>query len=75
MTFLICKIEHVSEYFQVDRDLAISDNPDIGSDESTEWLRTHLQDSGFRSSCTGHTVNPLGTGHTGNRSDREHSVR
>ena len=69
------QIEHLSEHFQVDQDLAISDSPDIGSDESTERLRTHLQDSGFRSSGTGHTVNPLGTGHTGNRSDREHSVR
>ena len=53
----------------------ISDSPDIGSDDSTQRLRTHLQVSGFRSSGTGHTVNPLGTGHTGNRSDREHSVR
>ena len=69
------QIEHISEHFQVNQDLGISDSPDIGSDESTERLRTHLQDSGFRSSGTGHTVNPLGTGHTGNRSDREHSVR
>ena len=63
------------EHFQVDQDLGISDSPDIGSDYSTQRLRTHLQDSGFRSSGTGHTVNPLGTGHTGNCSDREHSVR
>ena len=69
------QIEQLSENFQVDQDLAISDSPDIGSDDSTERLRTHLQDSGFRSSGTGHTVNPLGPGHTGNRSDREHSVR
>ena len=69
------QIEQLSEHFQVDQDLAISDSPDIGSDDSTQRLRTHLQDSGFRSSGTGHTVNPLGTGHTGNRSDREHSVR
>ena len=46
------QIEHLSEHFQVDKDLAISDSPDIGSDESTERLRTHLQDSGFRSSGT-----------------------
>ena len=71
----ILQIEHLPEHSQVDQDLAISDSPDIRSDDSTERLRTHLQDSGFRSSGTGHTVNPLGTGHTGNRSDREHSVR
>ena len=69
------QIEYLSEHSQVDQDLAISDSPDIGSDDSTERLQTHLQDSGFRSSGIGHTVNPLGTGHTGNRSDREHSVR
>ena len=69
------QIEHLSEHSQVDQDLAISDSPDIGSDDSTERLRTHLQDSGFQSSGTGHTVNPLGTGHTGYRSDREHSGR
>ena len=69
------QIEHLSEHSQVDQDSGISDSPDIGSDDSIEWLRTHLQDSGFRSSGTGHTVNPLGTGHTGNCSDREHSVR
>ena len=69
------QIEQLSENFQVDQDLAISDSPDIGSDDSTQRLRTHLQDSGFWSSGTGHTVNPLGTGHTGNHSDREHSVR
>ena len=70
----ILQFEHLSEHSQVDQDLAISDSPDIKSDDSTEGLRTHLQDSGFRSSGTGHTVNPLGTGHTGNHSDREHSV-
>ena len=32
------QIEHVSEHFQFDQDLAISDSPDIGSDESTERL-------------------------------------
>ena len=64
------QIEHLSEHFQVCQDLAISDSPDIRSDDSTERLRTHLQDSGFQSSGTGHTFNPLGTGHTGNRSDR-----
>ena len=71
----ILQIEYLSEHSQVDQDLAISDSPDIRSDDSTERLRTHLHDSGFRSSGTSHTVNPLGTGHTGNRSDREHSVR
>ena len=53
------QIEHLSEHFQVDQDLVISDSPDIGSDDSTERLRTHLQDSGFQSSGTGHTFNPL----------------
>ena len=36
--------------------------------------RTHLQDSGLGSLGIGHTVNPLGTDHTGIRSDHEHSV-
>ena len=67
------QIEHLPEHFQVFQDFTISDSPDIRADNSTE--RTHLQDSGFRSSGIGHTINPLGTGHTGNRSDREHSVR
>ena len=70
----ILQIEHLSEHSQVDQDLVISDSPDIRSDDSTERLRTHLHYSGFQSSGTGHTVNPLGTGHTGNCSDREHSV-
>ena len=67
------QIEHLSEHSQVFQDLTISDSPDIRADDSTG--RTHLQDSGLRSSGIGHTVNPLGTGHTGNHSDREHSVR
>ena len=67
------QIEHLSEHSQVFQDFTISDSPDVRADDSTE--RTHLQDSGLRSSGIGHTVNPLGTGHIGNRSDREHSVR
>ena len=67
------QIEHLSEHSQVFQDFTISDSPDVRADDSTE--RTHLQDSGLRSSGIGHIVNPLGTGHTGNRSDREHSVR
>ena len=67
------QIEHLSEHSQVFQDFTISDSPGVRADNSTE--RTHLQDSGFRSSGIGHTVNPLGTGHTGNRSDRQHSVR
>ena len=43
----ILQIEHLSEHSQVDQDLAISDSPDIRSDDFTERLRTHLQDSGF----------------------------
>ena len=66
------QIEHLSEHSQVFQDFTISDSPDVRADDSTG--RTHLQDSGLRSSGIGHTVNPLGTGHTGNRSDREHSV-
>ena len=67
------QIEHLSEHFQVFQDFMISDSPDVRADNSTE--RTHLLDSGLQSSGIGHTVNPLGTGHTGNSSDREHSVR
>ena len=67
------QIEHLSEHSQVFQDFTISDSPDVRADNSTE--RTHLQDSRLRSSGIGHTVNPLGTGHTGNRSDHEHSVR
>ena len=67
------QIEHLSEHSQVFQDFMISDSPDVRADDSTE--RTRLQDSGLRSSGIGHTVNPLGTGHTGNGSDREHSVR
>ena len=67
------QIEHLSEHSQVFQDFTISDSPDVRADDSTE--RTHLQDSGLRSSGIGHTVKSLGTGHTGNRSDREHSVR
>ena len=67
------QIEHLSEHSQVFQDFTISYSPDVRADDSTE--RTYLQDSGLRSSGIGHTVNPLGTGHTGNRSDREHSVR
>ena len=67
------QIDHLSEHSQVFQDFTISDRPDVRADDSTE--RTHLQDSGLWSSGIGHTVNLLGTGHTGNRSDREHSVR
>ena len=68
----ILQSEHLSEHSQVFQDFTISVSPDVSADDSTD--RTHLQDSGLRSSGTGHIVNPLGTGHTGNRSDREHSV-
>ena len=37
--------EHLLEHSQVCQDLTISDSPDIRSDDSTERLRTHLQDS------------------------------
>ena len=64
------QIEHLSEHSQVFQDFTNSNSPDVRADESLD--RTHLQDSGHRSS--GHTDNPLGIGHTGNRSDHEHSV-
>ena len=68
----ILQSEHLSEHSQVFQDFMISGSPDVRTDDSTD--RTHLQNSGHRSSGTGHTVNPLGTGHTGHDSDREHSV-
>ena len=52
----ILQIEHLSEHSQVDQDLAISDSPDIRSDDSTDRLRTHLQDSGFRAPVTPSTL-------------------
>ena len=67
------QIEHLSEHSQVFQDFTISDSPDVRADDSTG--RTHLLDSGLWSLGIGHTVNPLGTDHTGNSSDREHSVR
>ena len=57
-------IEHSSEHSQAFQDLINSDSPDDRADESPE--RSHLRHSGHRSS---------GIGHTGNRSDHEHSVR
>ena len=66
------QIEHLSEHSQVCQDFTISDSPYVRADDST--VRTHLQDSGHRSSGIGHTVNPLGTGRTDNCSDCEHSV-
>ena len=59
----ILQSEHLSEHSQVFQDFTISVSPDVSADDSTD--RIHLQDSGLRS---------WGTGHTGNRSDREHSV-
>ena len=66
------QIEHLSEHSQVFQDFTNSDSPDVKADESPE--QTHLQDSGHPSSGIGHTGNPLGICHTGNRSDHEHSV-
>ena len=66
------QIEHLSEHSQVFQDFTNSESPDVRTDEFPE--RTHLQDSGHRSSGICHTGNPLGTGHTGNHSDHEHSV-
>ena len=66
------QIEHLSEHFQVFQDFTNSDSPNVRADKSPE--RTHLRHSGHRSSRIGHTGNPLGIGHTSNRSDHEHSV-
>ena len=66
------QIEHLSEHSQVFQDFKNSDSPNVRADESPE--QTHLRHSGHRSSGIGHTRNPLGIGHTGNRSDHEHSV-
>ena len=66
------QIEHLSEHSQVFQDFMISGSPDVRAVESPKLI--HLQDSGHRSSGIGLTGNLLGTGHTGNRSDREHSV-
>ena len=55
--------EHLSEHSQTFQGLLISDSPDDKADESPE--RSPMRHSGRRSS---------GTGHTGNRSDHEHSV-
>ena len=70
-TCLICRL-NICQSILKSFKTKISDSPDVRADNSTEL--THLQDSGFRSSGIGHTVNPLGTGHTGNHSDHEHSV-
>ena len=66
------QIEHLSEHSQVFQDFTNSDSPNVRADKSPE--RAHLQHSGHRSSDIGHTGNPLGIGHIGNRSDHEHSV-
>ena len=66
------QIKHLPEHSQVFQDFTNSDSLDVRADEFPE--RTHLQDSGHRSSGIGHTGNPLGIGHTGNCSDHEHSV-
>ena len=55
--------EHSSEHSQAFLGLLISDSLDYKADEYPEW--SPLRHSGHRSS---------GTGHTGNRSDHEHSV-
>ena len=66
------QIEYLSEHSQAFQDFTNSDSPNVRADESPE--RSHLRHSGLWSSGIGHTCNPLGIGHTGNRSDHEHSV-
>ena len=63
------QIEHLSEHSQVFQDFTNSDSPNVG-----QTSLTHLRHSGQWSSGIGHTCNPLGNGHTGSRSDHEHSV-
>ena len=64
--------EHWSEHSEVFHDFTNSDSPNVRADESPD--RTQMRHSGHRSSCIGFTGNRLGIGHTGNRSDHEHSV-
>ena len=66
------QIEHLSEHSQVFQDFTNSDSQNVRADESPE--RIHLRHSGHRSSGFGHTGNPIGIGHAGNRSDHEHLV-
>ena len=66
------QIEHLLEHSQVFQDFTNSDSPNVRAGESPE--RIHLRHAGHRSSGIGHTGNPLGICHTGNRSDHEHSV-
>ena len=66
--------EHLSEHSEAFLDFTNSDSPNVKAHESPE--RTQLRHSGQWSSGIGHTGNPLGISHTGNRSDQEHgSVR
>ena len=68
------QVEHLSEYSEAFQDFRNCDSPNVKAYESPK--RTQLRHSGHRSSGNGHTSNPLGIGHTGNRSDQEHgSVR
>ena len=72
-TCLICRLnicQSIFKSFKTLRSLTVR-----MSEQMILLKRTHLQDSGLWSSGIGHTINPLGTGHTGNRSDLEHSVR
>ena len=64
--------EHWSEHSEVFHDFTNSDSPNVRADKSPEC--THMRHSGHRSSGIGHSSNPLGISHTGNRSDHEHSV-
>ena len=67
------KIEHLSEHSQVFKTLRFLT---VRMSEQIILLNELIcKILEFRSKGIGHTVNPLGTSHTGNRSDREHLVR
>ena len=67
-------VEHVSEYTEVGQDFMNSDSSNVKAYESSN--RTLLAHSEHMPPGIGHSGNPLGSGHTGNRSDQEQgSVR
>ena len=62
-------VEHVSEYTEVGQDFMNSDSSNVKAYKSSN--RTQLPHSEHMLPGIGHTCNPLGIGHTGNRSDQE----
>ena len=67
-------VEHVSEYTEVGQDFMYSDSSNVKAYQSSN--HTLLPHSEHMPPGIGHTGNPLGSCHTGNRSDQEQgSVR